>query len=77
MRCIVTNPKMNGGEKEYGVSNTLLNVTEAAEYLRCSKSYLYKLAERRELPHLKVGSRLLFRVDQLNRWLDSHMVAAE
>jgi excisionase family DNA binding protein len=53
-----------------------LTVRESAEYLRVSRSYLYKLAEARQLTFFRVGSRLLFSPDDLNEWLRSRRVEA-
>jgi excisionase family DNA binding protein len=55
----------------------LLNVTEAAQHLRCSKSLVYKLSERRDLRHFKVGNRLLFDPDDLNAFLRSQLREVE
>jgi excisionase family DNA binding protein len=41
-------------------SPTLWTVKEAAEYLRCSRSYLYKAAERDLLPTIRIGRMLRF-----------------
>lgn len=46
-----------------------LTVSEAAQRLRCSKSFVYKLAERRELAHFAIGRRLLFDPAELDRFV--------
>ena len=47
----------------------LMNVDDAAEYLRCKKSWIYDNKHKLRIPHLKVGNQLRFRADDLDRWL--------
>jgi excisionase family DNA binding protein len=49
-------------------------VAEAAEHLGCKPQRIYDLVSRRAtsgIPHRKEGGRLLFRLTQLDRWIDS------
>lgn len=39
---------------------SLWTVREAAEYLKCSRSYVYKAAERELLPAIRIGRMLRF-----------------
>ena len=54
----------------------LLTVSEAANYLRVSTSYTYKLAEARLINHYRVGRRLLFNPADLDAWLQAQLVPA-
>jgi len=47
----------------------VMTLPEAAEYLRISKSTLYALAQRGEVPCKKVGRRWRFSRNALDRWL--------
>lgn len=48
----------------------ILNVEEASRYLSLSKSYLYKLAERKELPFFcPAGKKYYFRREDLYQYL--------
>lgn len=47
----------------------LMTVKEVAELLRKSASWVYKAAERGEVPALKIGANLRFDPDQLREWL--------
>jgi len=49
----------------------ILNVDEAAQYLRCSKSNLYHRVKAGTIPHVKMGGRILFKKDDLYSWLGS------
>ena len=54
----------------------MMTVHEAADYLRVSASYLYKLAEGRHLDYYRVGRRLLFNPADLDKWLQAQLVEA-
>ncbi len=54
----------------------VLTTDEAARYLGVSKSYLYKLTMRREIPHYKpMGKICYFNRAELEQWLQSKRVA--
>lgn len=46
-----------------------LSIESAAAYLEWPKQRLYKLTAAGEIPHYKHEGRLLFRRDELDRWL--------
>jgi excisionase family DNA binding protein len=48
-----------------------MTVEEVAAYLGFSKKRIYNLSSRGTIPHRKQDGRLLFRRDELDRWLDS------
>jgi excisionase family DNA binding protein len=50
----------------------LLTITEVANYLKISKSTIYKMVMRREIPFIKLRGTLLFEQDELNQWLASY-----
>lgn len=47
----------------------LLSVAEASNYLSISESFLYKLAEAKAIPHIRLGRALRFDLHQLESWL--------
>lgn len=49
----------------------ILNTDQAAEYLKFSKPYLYKLAKENKIPHIDFGRHILFRRIDLFNWLGS------
>jgi len=51
-------------------SQQVLTIDELSEYLRISKSSLYKLAQDGKVPGQKVGRHWRFRKDAIGRWLD-------
>jgi excisionase family DNA binding protein len=48
-----------------------MNVKEAADYLRCGTSRLYKLTAADAIPHFKEEGRLLFNRHELDSWLEN------
>lgn len=50
----------------------ILTAKETALFLRISRATLYRHIQNHSLPHMHLGRRLLFREDELMRWLDQH-----
>ena len=46
------------------------SVQEAAEVLGSSKSYMYELARRGEVPALKLGKRLVVPKEKFIKWIN-------
>lgn len=56
----------------------VLTLKEVADYAGLSKSYLYKLTMRQEIPHYKPnGKQIYFNRLELNQWLQSNRVATQ
>ncbi|MFD0764466.1 helix-turn-helix domain-containing protein [Mucilaginibacter lutimaris] len=51
--------------------NDLLNVEEAADFLKISTASLYTKVSRKELPYSKPGKRLYFKRSELQEWISS------
>jgi len=47
----------------------VLSIDELAEYLKVSKSSLYKLAQQGKVPGQKVGKHWRFSKEAVDRWL--------
>lgn len=50
----------------------LWTVRDVAGYLQASTSYVYKAAERGEIPCRRIGALLRFDPDEVRRWVASH-----
>jgi len=50
----------------------ILTMDELAEYLKISKSTLYKLAMENKLPGQKIGKRWRFHKDAVDRWVQNY-----
>ncbi len=53
----------------------LLNSSQAATYLNVSESYVRKAVARNSIPFVRIGTRVLFKRETLNEWIDRHTVA--
>ncbi len=48
----------------------LYTVPEVADYLKMSKSKLYELVKKEEIPFIKIGRNVRIRESDLMNWLD-------
>ena len=55
-------------------SSVLLTIDEVAAVLRVSKTSVYRLVERRELPFCRVGRSLRFTHDDIETYLQARRV---
>ncbi|MGF9964260.1 helix-turn-helix domain-containing protein [Bacillus rhizoplanae] len=46
-----------------------LNVQEIANYIGVSRDLIYKMVRMNEIPFIRVGKRLLFRKESIDKWL--------
>jgi len=46
------------------------NVAELAEVLGVCRSVAYELVQREDFPTIRIGRRIVVRVDSLNAWLE-------
>jgi len=51
--------------------NEIMAMDELAEYLKISKSTLYKLAVDNKIPGTKIGKRWRFHKDAIDRWVQN------
>ncbi len=56
-----------------GTPQALFTVQQAADRLMLAPATVYKMAERREIPSVKIGSRLLFRPEDLDRFIEERL----
>lgn len=57
------------------MTEEILTVSEVAEYLKISKSKLYLLIQRKELPHIKIQRNVRIRRSDLEKWLNNQFSA--
>lgn len=56
----------------------VLTSDEAARYMGISKSYLYKLTMRKDIPHYKpMGKIVYFNRQELERWLQNNRISTD
>jgi excisionase family DNA binding protein len=56
--------------KEQQTNDELMTVETAADYLRMSRSNIYQLTSRKEIPFFKRGKRLYFKKEELGQWVE-------
>jgi excisionase family DNA binding protein len=52
------------------LEDPLLTIPEVARYLKISKSKLYSLVSKEEIPHLKIGRNVRIRHKDLQAWIE-------
>lgn len=57
------------GEEVVAVADRLLSAPEVAERLQLTTDFVYALARRGEIPHLRFGRTLRFRAEAIDQWL--------
>lgn len=57
-----------------GPGNDILTLEEVAAYLRLTPQTIYKWAQERRIPGVKLGKEWRFRKSILDRWLDEQML---
>lgn len=56
----------------------VLTSEEASKYMGISKSYLYKLTMRKEIPHYKpMGKMCYFNRQEIEKWLQSNRISTD
>lgn len=53
----------------------LWNVRQAADYLNTTAHGVYKLVERRAIPHIRLGRRLLFDPIAIRTWIENYSIS--
>jgi excisionase family DNA binding protein len=52
------------------LEDPILTIPEVARYLKMSKSKIYSLVSREEIPHLKIGRNVRIRSKDLQAWME-------
>jgi len=63
--------------KQVDTKQTLLNVNEVAEVLKVPRSWIYGRVHSKNLPfpHLKVGTYLRFRLEDIEAFIEKQLVS--
>jgi len=54
-----------------------LDVKLLADYIHVSKSLIYRMVSKGQIPYIKIGSRTIFDRDKINQWLHNHCMMVE
>lgn len=55
----------------------LMDIKAAAEYLRISKTYIYKLVKEKRIKHIRLGVKIMLTKQMLNEFLLSNIIEKE
>ena len=55
----------------------LLTVSEVSALTRLSKPSIYRYTSKKQIPHIKIGGKVVFEEDKVNEWLLSYSIEAE
>lgn len=54
--------------------DNVITAKELAEYLKLSEDHIRRLTSRSEIPYVKIGHSVRYRMSNIDRWLSSKMV---
>lgn len=57
--------------KNMNVSNRYMNVKQLSEYLKISKSNIYKRTTNGSIPLIKMNKRVIFDREEIDRWMSN------
>lgn len=58
-------------------ASRLLTAQEVADWLQTPLSSIYDLTHKKRIPFLKIGSRLRFRAEEIDAWLERQEVEGD
>ena len=50
-------------------TSRFLNVQELKDYIHVSESFVYKKVSKNQIPYIKLGTRTLFEINQIDTWV--------
>lgn len=56
------------------MTSNMLDIKQTAQYLNISVSLLRKLVKNKEIPHNRLGVKLLFSKAEIDIWLKDHQI---
>ena len=62
---------------EAAATTDVMTADEVATYLRVDRNTVYEFAGRGEIPHRRLGKRMIFRRGSIIAWLDAGAASAD
>ena len=56
------------------IKRSTLTVKEVAEYLGISSDMVYILCREKRIAHFRIGSRILFKKEAIDNWIEKQMI---
>ena len=54
------------------MESNMLDIKQLSKFLNVSISLIRKLIRGNEIPYIKIGTKLLFQKNEINKWLLNH-----
>jgi excisionase family DNA binding protein len=64
---------MNAADRRAAPPNEILTIDEVAEYLRLTPQTIYKWAQEKRIPAVKLGKEWRFRRSVIDKWFDDQL----
>lgn len=61
-------------QREAKIERPYIDLEEACSYLSISKATMYQKTMRKTIPHFKCGRKILFKVNDLNNYIESNRI---
>lgn len=72
--CVNFNKTVNESilafDKEYEVEKYGMDTKEASRFIGCSAYTIRELARKKQIPHYRIGNRIMFSKQSLIKWID-------
>jgi excisionase family DNA binding protein len=65
------------GQRDGVPPNEILTIEEVATYLRLTPQTIYKWAQERRIPAVKLGKEWRFRRSVIDRWFDAQLTGGD
>jgi len=59
------------------MNSNMLDIKQCAEFLNVSISMIRKLVRKNKIPYNKIGAKLLFSKNEIDKWLLDHQINCE
>lgn len=56
------------------MNNVMLDIKECSDYLNISVSLIRKLVKRKEIPHNRIGIKILFSKNEIDKWIRDNQI---
>lgn len=56
------------------IKSELMTVKEAAEYLKISRSLMYKIVEKRQIAHYRIAGKKLVKLPDIEKYLEKSRI---
>jgi excisionase family DNA binding protein len=62
-------------DNEKGITQASLNVRELAALLGVAPITIYKMVQKKEIPHTRIGTRIVFFKEKVEEWIEKNSVS--